>query len=748
MVRTVLQICIFCFAQVATAQMISVRSAGDGEPVPFVNAVLNALPDGDTIIMSTDISGNIQLQGRILTEKSYAITISCIGFKKLCDTLYAPIQTGTLYLQSDNISLDEVVVTAQYAPGSPERSVHKVKIIGNKKIQSMGAQNLRDVLSNELNMRIAQDNILGSSMNIQGISGQNVKILVDGVPVTGRLNGNIDISQINMYNVERIEIIEGPLSVNYGTDALAGTINIITKKTQEETFEVHSFNYYESNGQYNTTGSAGFRKNNEIITLTGGRHYFDGWRYGDKPFYIEQPKIADSLRYKDWKPKEQYFATLYYGHYFKNIKTGYTADYFQEQITNKGLPRKPYYETAFDDYYFTKRLNNAISLSGPLNSRYYLNGVISYNYFERIKNTFFNDLTTLEETLTENFGDQDTTVFKVFMTRGSISTTGNTKLNWELGYDINNETGAGIRIKDGSQQITDYALFTTAEYKPAPAVIIRPGVRFIYNTTYKAPVVPSVNLRWQASDKNAIRFSYARGFRAPSLKELFFYFVDVNHNIVGSENLKAEYSHSLNLALSNAQQYRNVYIKSEVSAFYNYIENLITLAQQSETQYSYFNVDIYQTLGIQLQSEFSWQHFRTSLGAAYTGRYNQLAEEFAMVQFDWSPELQYNLYYEWQGFSAALFYKYTGALPLISTDAEGTPVKTLIAGYSLADISLTRVLWDGKCGISLGCKNIFDVVNIASSVPGSAHSSGSNSISIGMGRTYFLKFDIHFNSGR
>src|SRR5690242_6859536 len=100
----------------------------------------------------------------------------------------------------------------------------------------MAAQNLKEALSYELNIHLMEDNILGSGLQIQGIGGENVKILIDGMPITGRQNGNIDLSQILMDNVERIEIVEGPLSVSYGTDALAGTINIITKKNQSKAF--------------------------------------------------------------------------------------------------------------------------------------------------------------------------------------------------------------------------------------------------------------------------------------------------------------------------------------------------------------------------------------------------------------------------------------------------------------------------------------------------------------------------------
>jgi outer membrane receptor for ferrienterochelin and colicins len=76
--------------------------------------------------------------------------------------------------------------------------------------------------------------VYGSSVSINGISGEGVKILVNGVPMVGRIDGKIDISQINLTNVERIEIVKGPQSVIYGTDALGGVINIITKEQKDD----------------------------------------------------------------------------------------------------------------------------------------------------------------------------------------------------------------------------------------------------------------------------------------------------------------------------------------------------------------------------------------------------------------------------------------------------------------------------------------------------------------------------------
>ncbi|HRH39503.1 MAG TPA: TonB-dependent receptor plug domain-containing protein, partial [Flavobacteriales bacterium] len=148
-------------------------------------------------------------------------------------------------------TLGEFVVTGQYRPGSPEAAVHKLRVIDAQQIKRMAANNLGDALRNQLNIRLAQDNVLGSSLNMQGLGGENVKILIDGVPVTGRLNGNVDLSQMDLTGIERIELVEGPLSVNYGTNALAGTINLITRKRGGASATLKGSAYAEHIGRLN-----------------------------------------------------------------------------------------------------------------------------------------------------------------------------------------------------------------------------------------------------------------------------------------------------------------------------------------------------------------------------------------------------------------------------------------------------------------------------------------------------------------
>jgi len=109
---------------------------------------------------------------------------------------------GSSFSQYEEKELETFVVTAQYEKTSKEKAINTIRVISRKKIDALAAVNLGDVLKNELNIRLTQDNVLGSFMSFQGISGQNVKILIDGIPIIGRLSGSIDVSQINLNNID------------------------------------------------------------------------------------------------------------------------------------------------------------------------------------------------------------------------------------------------------------------------------------------------------------------------------------------------------------------------------------------------------------------------------------------------------------------------------------------------------------------------------------------------------------------
>jgi outer membrane receptor for ferrienterochelin and colicins len=650
-------------------------------------------------------------------------------------------------------TLSSVVVTGQYKPTKPEDAVQRVRIIDSKKIAAMGAQNLRDVLLNEMNLTIAQDNVLGSSLSIQGVSGQNVKILVDGVPVIGRQNGNVDIAQLNVYNVERIELVEGPMSVNYGTDALAGTINIITKSSLKSNLEAAVNTYTETIGKYNVNASAGFRKSKHTFLISGARNFFDGWDAKEgMNFFKFAPELADERRSLQWDAKEEYNANMQYSYRFNKSTFRLKSDYFYDLITNRGAPNGYYGYTAFDDYYKTQRFNNALFANGKFFKNKTYSFIAAYNLYKRIKNTYEKDLTTLNNVMAAA-SDQDTSGYSLFNTRGTISNSYTaSRINYEMGYDVNLEKGSGKRILDRQQQIADFALYGSAEYKITDSFIIRGGLRYAYNTSFRAPLIPSVNIKYTLMKGLTIRSSYAHGFRAPSVKELYFEFKDSNHDIIGNPKLKPEESDNYNIAITYSNGINGLNYKLEFSGFYNSINDMINLAQPDTNalRFTYVNIDKFKTKGVQLNYTSEYKNLKFSLGGSYIGRYNQLSgSENAIVNtFSYSPEMRCNTAYEWPkcNLSLSLFLKYTGSMPSYGLGTNNEIVLTTIDAYSMADLSISKRLFKSRMILTLGCKNLFNTINVnrVGESRATAHSTTNNSLSISTGRSLFFGLGYQF----
>jgi len=701
-----------------------------------VNAKVVAINQADK-----KTSSGITVNGyyNLPAEAVYKIKIHAIGFENF-ETII-PVSKSQLIrivMKIIPVAIDDVVVTAQLGAKTPKNSVIPVKVIDARKIYLMGAQNLNDVLTNEPGMRLSQDNILGSSISVQGMSGENVKILIDGVPVIGRQNGNIDLSQINLANIERIEIIEGPMSVNYGTNAIGGVINIITKKGKVSNNSIGLKTYYETIGTYNFNLTANTHFRNLIIQPSFSRNFFDGWKANEPYEAIPLSHIADTNRVKTWKPKEQYNGSLDLSYKIKSWDLRYKSGYFNEYILNLGMPRFPYYEDAFDDIYRTRRIDNVFMANKNGGDKKNLNIQLAGNLYQRIKNTYYNDLTTLNRQLTENPSDQDTTRFTLYNIR--ISRTSFYKnINYELGIDLNQESSRGQRIAGGKKSQGDYAVYAVGEFSPLDNLTLRGGFRAAYNSAYHAPVLPSINTKWYINSKNVLRFSYARGFKAPALKELYFYFVDFNHDILGNTQLKAEHSNSYNTQFSHTRIIKNCLVRFELKGFYNHISDLITLAQIQGISYTYINVGLYKTKGLQAAADLSYKNLKLNLGINYTGRYNQLSTvNNHLTDFTYSPEYFGNIGYFWTKYklSFTLFYKFNGKIPAYFLDASNNIILQQTGYYHWADFTVNKSLLK-TLNIGGGIKNIFNVQNITAANGTGVHQSG-NTMPVGAGRFYFL----------
>lgn len=727
---------------------ITVLDAASQETVPYAHVTWNGAGAANKGVAVADPNGRCSLPlGQAEVATGVAIRIDFIGYEPMQDTLWSLAPRTYRLKRSQAFNLDELVVTGQYRPTTADKAVQRMHVINAEKIQRMAAQNLGDVLGQELNMRLAQDNVLGTSLSMRGLGGENVKILVDGVPVIGRQDGNLDLAQLDLTGIDRVEIIEGPLSVNYGTNALAGTINLITRKIAGPATSLKAIAYAEPMGRLNLSVAAGKRFGRNDVLLSLGRNYFGGWRPGQDDLYDFTPHLADSTRYQSWKPREQYFGRLNYRYALsERWNLNYKGELMQDRIIDRGRPRKPYNESAFDSEFITRRLDNAVFATGELGKGRRFNGLIAHDRYVRTRYMWLRDLTTLESRSVP--GEDDDSNFTLTNVRATYSSDADSaRFGYEAGLDLNRETAVGQRIADGSEQaIGDYAAFLSGQWRPTSNLVVRPGIRYAHNTLYRAPVVPSLDMRLQLRPTLTLRASYAQGFRSPSLKELYLYFVDINHDIHGNPDLLAETSNNYSLSLAYRKAVDKGILRGEVAGFHDRVRNLITMVDEGNLLYSYINIGEFRTLGASVDLGWESGHWTVGGGGAITGRYDTLGVRNGRNPYNYAPQVNLQATRHWrkQGWSINVFGKYQGEQQNYAYGANDSLFRGRIAPYLMLDASVSKQVWRQQLTVQIGCKNIANVTNLEASLGnGSAHGGSTGaSVPLATGRTVFLRLAL------
>ncbi len=714
---------------------IHVTDQMNHEPVAFAHVCFEIIKHGSPKYGLTSIDGMIPNDVKDISK----ITVSYMGYTTYHDTIH-PGQSLEILLQPAVFNMKEIVVTGQYSPETVDRSIYPINMISNRMIDMKAATNMAELLKEQSGLQVSQNGVLGTSLTIQGLSGQNVKFLQDGIPLIGRMNGNFDLNQINLNNVDHIEIIEGPMSVIYGSNAIAGVVNIITRENKSSVLSASANAYYESVGVFDTYVSVSANKNKHGFYLGGGRDFFQGYSY------------LDTSRIESFKPRRQYFFDGHYSYTGEVMKLKFSGAYFNELLLDKGALQPVYYETVFDSYFTTVRYTGRVDAAFNLPRNRYINLVAAYSSYNRRKLTYFKDLTTLQQNLVETGSVNDTTGIQSLIARGTFANNNaEKKFNYQAGFDVNDETGAGKRILGERQEIGDYAGFISVKWDPVRSLSFQPGIRVIYNTKYRAPLVYALSTKWSIVDNLNLRLSYSRGFRTPDVKELYLSFVDIIHNVHGNPDLKAEKSHNINLNLTWNKDHGRSSWELHTSGFYNYIENVIILAQVKGLEYQYVNLVKYKTTGFQLGTSWSfYPSLKIQAGMAETGIAAAANETDRTGAFVFATDFTLSGSYHFlkPDLTFALFYKYTGKSPQFQLNEDNISTG-YIDPYNTMDITVTKGFWKQRIRVSTGVKNLFDTRTIpATGVSSGAHTSGSNSTNIDWGRTFFLRLSLTFNKYR
>lgn len=510
-------------------------------------------------------------------------------------TVSVKAQTKTITDTTKGNTLEEIVVTATRTERKLSNVAVPVTIVNQKTIEQSGSLRLNNILQEQSGLYIT--NSFGNGVQIQGLSPDYVMILVDGEPLVGRNGGVLNLNRITVNNIKQIEIVKGPSSSLYGSEAMGGVVNIITQQNKQNTLNAN-FRYGNFNtNDANISGSYNYKKVN--LSAFINRNSTDGYDF-------DKTDIGQTVM-----PYQSYTSQIKLSYQInKFIKTGVSFRYYFEKQNNlytavrdiaNGQPKiKEYNINPYIQFHFSNKVQ---SIFRGYFSQYQS---VTKDYIQRNDSLYYNDFFQQRFQRIENQTD--------------IKLANNNDLNIGGGYTferLNTNRYSGIRTNNiGYIYLQDEHRFDTK-------VTAIAGVRFDNNEAYASRVSPKLAVHIKANNKLAINASFGAGFKAPDYRQLYLNFTNNaagGYTVYGANEIAAaqlqqqlqagilssitpyasklkllnpEYSRGFNLGTN----YKfNKKLSAKLNIFRNSIENLIVTKiiaykPSNAPVFSYFNVN-------------------------------------------------------------------------------------------------------------------------------------------------------------
>jgi len=196
----------------------------DASGTPIPHAVIQV--DG---LKPIHLTSDGELEAELPIGK--VVAVFALGYDSLRFSWDEWLKVDEIILQEKTGALHEVVVSATRTDRTVENLPLPVTVITSEQVQQTGGLRLSEVLREQTGLQISSDH--GAGLQMQGLDSDYILILLDGEPLIGRTAGTFDLDRISVSNIDRIEILRGPSSAIYGSEAMAGVVNIITKAVKD-----------------------------------------------------------------------------------------------------------------------------------------------------------------------------------------------------------------------------------------------------------------------------------------------------------------------------------------------------------------------------------------------------------------------------------------------------------------------------------------------------------------------------------
>ncbi len=672
--------------------------------------------------------------------------------------------------------IDEVVVTGQFEPQSLKKSVHNVRVISKEDIKNLAANHLGDVLNQYLNITVRPSNTTGrSTVSMFGLDAQYFKILIDNVPLTNEsgLGNNVDLSQINLNDIERLEIIEGSMGVLYGANAVSGILNIITKKSSKYKWEINltaqeetvgkEFELFDQGRHIQNLRVSHSVNENWFAAIGVNRNDFQGFLGNQNGQFYD---INDGTRGYSWLPKEQWNSTASLTYAKNSFRANYRFEHLDETIDFYNSTVHSGYSTALGAYkygddmrYFTNRFYHSLNVVGKMFTDITYNVSLSHQKQQREIEEFRYHINTDSEHNLQKRKDQSMEIIYSVGTFGDLIR--NKNIDLQLGYEAVSNLGFSLiegennTTKTVRKRIENYDAFAVSEFKFGEKFTLRPGARYSFQSLFDNQYAISLGARRLFNHGLEARASVGKSFRTPTFEELYTEMVFSGHNYIGNENLIPETSVSYEASLK-----KNTYFKSGVSMTNNLIVSYMDIKDRIDMALvgldpggaqinQYINISKYNMWNISTTNNLTVENFTANFGVAFVG-ISQLiengqfrTEDDYLYTVNLNASFSYN-YPKWNTVFSA-YYKYNGKQQQYVVGQEGY-ILSEIEPYNNLDVSVRKSFFQNKFEATIGARNLFNITNINQTRmnEGGGHSA-PNQLLLAYGTSYFLKLTYNLN---
>lgn len=440
----------------------------------------------------------------------------------------------------DSLTLEQIVVTATHTPKALKDVPVVTRLISLDDIKKADATNIQDLLTQELpglefGFAMSQE----TSLNMSGFGGNAVLFLVDGERIAGETMDNTDYNRLNLDNVGRIEIVKGASSALYGSNAVGGVINIITRESMEPwTANVNS--------RFNTLGNEW--RNGANFSFTSGK-----W---NSQTNFQQTSI-DPIKLSSGPTSEEKALAALLGQTIEEDKSNVKKLYGQESYNVK--ERITF--TASDNLKFIARGGYFFRESQRDTYNYHFNGYsgglkgmydwkngrnleVSYAYDQYDKANF-----TPEGARTHDHDYRNTQHTAHALYNHSFG-----EHILTVGTDFLHDYLTTYQFLDNtSHEQNNIDAFAQFDFNPSKRFNIVGSVRYDYFSASSAQATTARLAAVYKLDQLTLRANYASGFRAPSLKEMYMHYDmgNMGYIIMGNPDVKPERSDNFNLAIDH-----------------------------------------------------------------------------------------------------------------------------------------------------------------------------------------------------